>query len=345
MDSACGLSGYRESLTDSAARPTDAIGSALRRFGIGDVVDAGSPVEASYRLRAREPRLAVVLGGPILTDSAPRSEAERFIANRTAAKRTVAALRSEGAAILNVRTSNTEFLREIAAEAGELRIALRGAVCATGLTGSNVVLMGAHWLSGTAPARGDILASLGELDEGSVIEQARNMARRGLAVTSGLLSLRRTALPREAMDSRHLDELIPILPHTRHLIQMKQLGGYLSGRRQLAEYTGIREPSPVQRRVIERGWRVLLDAVREFVQSGGLLLPASHGPGFGIVPGFALREEVTLLAHTLESATDAISLATGKARAFFGLETSGWVESNVKGPRDRDFILSLDHAP
>lgn len=344
IDSGASFMGYRESLQDSATRAVDAIAAITRRFGVGAVIDAGSSFEAIYRARVVCPDLRIVMGGPTLTDEEPRSESERQIPDAAALARSVAAFACEATQLVSVRTADAALVRSVRAHT-ELPILLRTSrISPTDFADlPKIALVGAHHVIGLLPQGADILSAIGGLSDGDVIQRARATAESGVALLTGMLALRRSILPREAIESSHIEELIPIYPHARHLVEMRRFGGYLAGRQQLATKAGLKEPSPTQRRLIERGWQLLLTAIAAFADAGGILLPASLSPGIGIVPGFALKEEATLLSHLL-STQRVLTAVTTTAGNFFDVHPNGELTADVESVDDADLILRLRPA-
>lgn len=341
LDAGSSLMGYRESLQDSATRATDAIAEATLRFGVGAVVDSGSTFESIYRARAAHPELRIVAAGPTLTDEDPRSESERQITDRMALGRSLSAYSREETGVISVRTGDAAFVRSVRAQT-HLPILVRTTrVVAAELSAvGNAALVGAHHVLGTTSHEGDTLSGIANLRDEEVIRRAEAVAQSGVAILTGMLALRRSILPREALETSHLEELVPVFPHARHLVEMRRFGGYLAGRQQLASKSGLREPSPAQRRIVERGWQVLRTAVSAFVEAGGTLLPASLSPGVGVVPGFALKEEATLLAHLLSTEWVLTAITTTAAR-FFGVSLGGELTARVDSIHDPDLILRL----
>ena len=351
VDSGVGLIGYRESLRTSVTASTDAIARLLLQHGVDTVVDAGSSHESRYRMAVIAPELQVIAGGPVLTDGDPGSESDRSIRDEETLCRSLDAFEVEGISIVSVRTDDADFVRSCAAHAHERgqRISLRSShlpleeILSAGVD----VLAGAHKMLSTfrRASLGSTASSPLEMLEVTGEREARDAARRvaeaGIAVTTGLLSLRRSCLPKEALGAPYLEDLLPIFPHARHLLEMKRAGGYIAGRRRLATNTGIKEPSPTGRRTILNNWQYLLSAVDVFRDVGGTVLPASFAPGLGVVPGYSLKEEVTLLAHVFGSIDVALQQATGGARDFFRVEPDTPQRARRLEARGTDYGLDL----
>jgi hypothetical protein len=325
VDGATSFMGYRESAQDTPARATDAVVASLTRHGIGLVRDDGSTYEALYRARVRAPGL-VVLGGPILTEQTPRHESERQASSADDVRRSVAAAAVEGSTWITVRTDSGDFLAgvvECAREHG-IRVAVRtqglgateagraGAALVTGVAGLSPVPRG-----GSAA---DLLTGWAEASPTASRDHARAIAGEGIAISSGLIALRREAFVKEALAAPLLEELIPVFPHTQYLLEMRRSGGYLMGKRQLARHAGLVEPTARQRTTMLLGWDRMLSALADFAGAGGTVLPASHAPRLAVVPGLALKEELTLLGVVLGTES-ALRLAVGAARRFLGAGT------------------------
>ena len=351
VDSGVGLIGYRESLRASVTTSTDAIARLLLRHGVDTVVDLGSSHESRYRMAAVAPELDVIVGGPVLTNGELSSECDRTIRDEETLRRSLDAFKLEGVSIISVRTDDADFVRSCAAGAHERgqRISLFSSrlpvdqILDTGVD----ILAGAHQMlsafrrTSTERKASSPLEMLEITSESKARAAARRVAEAGIAVTTGLISLRRSCLPKEALDAPYLEDLLPIFPHSRHLLEMKRAGGYIMGRRQLATNAGIKEPSPTGRRAILDTWQYLLTAINAFREAGGRVLPASFAPGFGVVPGYSLKEEVTLLAHLFGSIDVALQQATGGAREFFRTEFRTPPNARRLEARKSDYGLDL----
>lgn len=325
VDGGLSLMGYRESLRDPATSATDAIVENSRRHGIGVLLDDGSSFEALYRARRVGAGSLVLGGGPILTDLRPRTEAERQISSVADLQRSVQSLQVEESSWLNLRTDSIDFLSQAVtiAHSANLKVSLRTSRISPIESAQNMtdMLIGAHHLNGRLPVGGalGILQQWAGIDDAAVDRLCRGIASSGMVVTSGLLAIRRAAFPREATGTPFLEELLPVLPHVRYIIEMRRAGGYLAGRRQMAKHTGFQEPTASQKQQALKGWDALTAATCAFVHSGGRLLPASHGPGLGVVPGHGIKEELTLLAHIYGDPVLALRQGTGLARYYLGV--------------------------
>ncbi|MBB6403359.1 hypothetical protein [Arthrobacter sp. AZCC_0090] len=87
----------------------------------------------------------------------------------------------------------------------------------------------------------------------------------------------------------------------------------------MAKHTWFQEPTAAQKQQALKGWEALTGATRSFVDSGGRLLPASHGPGLGVVPGHGIKEELTRLSHIYGDSVLALRQGTGLARHYLGV--------------------------
>lgn len=359
VDGGVSLMGYRESPMDAVTSATDAIVENSIRHGVGVMLDDGSSFEALYRARHTGVGSTIIGGGPILTDLHPRTEAERQVSNASDLRRSIGSLQAEESTWLNLRTNDIDFLSTATAAAREagLKVSLRTSkISALDAAHHQAgMLIGAYHLNGMPPAGGarGILEQWAATDPAANDRSCRLIAASGMIVTSGLLTIRRSALPKEALGSPFLEELLPILPHVRYLIEMRRAGGYMAGRRQLAKHTGFQEPTASQKQLALRGWEMLTAATRTFVQHDGQLLPASHGPGLGIVPGHGIKEELTLLAHIYADPVLALRQGTGLARTYLGVPQ--WSQDKRTGDSDSlytsmeithpDVILDLGRKP
>jgi hypothetical protein len=289
------------SRADSFIRATDTVIELLVRSDIAAArIELSSWEELAVargliRRRLDEGRAAPSLfgGGPVLVDREPRNEREYWAANADDVRAAIDTTRAHSVGWLAVAFENTDaavHAIELAHEAG-LRVAysgVPGAVEALTLGDHIVDLPGLLRKAGDSPLQ--LLQRWASADCQNILAPLEGQ---GVTVGSGLLALRRAVFVREALDAPFLEELVPILPHTEHVREMKRPGGYLAAKRKLRENTGLTEPSRMQAAPAEEGWKKLLATAATVSR----IVPASRAPQFTSVPGYAWYEECAVLSH------------------------------------------------
>lgn len=302
VDAGCGIAGYRENLLAPLLRAPRAIAALLQQSGLGAVRVSASSWAEHWNFRAvcatDGVGVQVVGGGPSLVDEEPTSERQRWVRTEHDLASAVGLAAAEGVGWLPVQTTDTSFARRVADTAREngLRIALRGGSDASATLGPGDLYAGLpHLVRSTmrdSPVR--VLTAWAGPDGDRAADTAASLLDRGVLITTELLNLRRTVFVRESLDTPFLEENEPILPHVRWLLQMRRGTGYLGGRSALAEHAGLREPTRAEARMAEAGWQRLLRVAADLAGRPGLL-PASTSPQLTQLPGFALKEELSLL--------------------------------------------------
>jgi hypothetical protein len=326
VDCSCAVTGYRESPLDDPGDSARAIAELLLRHGVAAVRDLGSGLDATGRFAAHaKGRVAVVGGGPVLVDAAPRAEGDRPVRDADQVRRALDGLVAEEVGWVTVRATQPEFLADVSRAARErgLRVAARGGTALAGACSGQVDLVeGLVALAGSEAGRRPVeaLTRLADSDPGPLSDRLLRAGAAGAAVVTELVALRRAAFVKESLSAPYLDDLIPILPHVRYMMQMRRSGGYLAGKRALARYSGLAEPSGSVLRQAERGWAVLLEAAARAAAAGVPLLPGSKAPQLAVVPGYGLREEIAVLVFAGVDARTALSAATDGAARWLGLD-------------------------
>lgn len=189
----------------------------------------------------------------------------------------------------------------------------------------------------------DVLSAISDSNSAEVRDRLHELAEMGVACASGLLALRRAVFVKESLAAPFLDELPPIVPHTRYLLEMRRAGGYLMGKRSLEHYSGLREPRANEKQRVLDGWERLLEIVSEAHDLGMLILPASRSPQMAVVPGYSLFEEMAVLVHGGIPAEEVLMNASDRARNFYGI-TGGAVASPT-GSDLPEFVLQAGRPP
>jgi hypothetical protein len=301
VDASVGIGGYRMSRADSFIRATDTVLELLVRSSITAArIELSSWEELAVartliRRRLDEGHAAPSLfgGGPMLVDREPRNEREYWAADADGVRVAIDTALAHGVGWLVVAFENTDAAVQaigLAHEAG-LRVAYSGVPSAV-----EALTRGDHFvdLPGLLRKAGDTPLQL--MQRWASVDSPDILARldeQRVTVGSGLLALRRAVFIREALDAPFLEELVPILPHTEHVREMKRPGGYLAAKRKLRENTGLTEPSRMEAAHAEEGWQKLLAAAA----TAPTIVPASRAPQFTSVPGYAWHEECALLSH------------------------------------------------
>ena len=113
----------------------------------------------------------------------------------------------------------------------------------------------------------------------------------GAAVVPLLIRTRRRSLLDEAVGGAGIAELADILPYHRHLAGMRNPGAMRFGRRHANDHLGLPSLDREGRAAFSAGWKVVLAAMGQLVESGVTLLGGSGAPSLGVCPGYGLLEE------------------------------------------------------
>lgn len=312
IDASCAVTGYRESVQDDLMAGPRAVDELLRRHGVVAIREPGSGFDAVYRFRAAGgDGVSVVGGGPRLVDGDPRLDGDRPVRTDAEVRATLDALAAEGADWVSLRGSG-EFLDRTAATARRrgMRVAARGPTALEAAERGHIDLVeGVVSLAPTAATPVEALQELSLADPAALSRRLANVAAAGAALTTELVALRRAAFVKESIAAPYLDDVVPILPHARYLIQMRQAGGYLAGRRALARHSGLVQPSSSEAAAAREGWARLTEVVAAGIDRGVDVLPASRAPQLSVVPGYGLLEEVALLVDAGVPTDRALDLA------------------------------------
>lgn len=303
FDASLRCRGYREDASGEPFGPTRAILALNGRYGVGAFKESGNSWEALRHLVDVVGERRAVLSGPVLVEGEPVDEIERPITASTAALAAeVAAL--EGATWLMLGpTIGPAVLSAVASAAGErdLRLAARpGRSPLAELARRGVAaLHGAHRLlpnAGSADAV-DLILRWAEATPSEVAEEVGPvLLNRGIAVVPELIATRRSILLEEAVRAEALEDLAPILPASRYLLEMRRAGGQVVGRRQMVAHGALARLRRTERLRAEHGLAKVLEFTAALASAGVQLWPGSGAPALGVVPGAGYWEELRLLS-------------------------------------------------
>ncbi|MGO2855807.1 MAG: hypothetical protein ACTIL6_10250 [Brevibacterium aurantiacum] len=351
VDCSIGLGGYRERMTDSVSDAPTAIIESLGRHGIGAVHSTSATWEEYWtflQLARENGGPSISGGGAALTDESPASHRLRWVTSLDDIKRAVATSRTEGFGWVTVQSSSTDFISAVAAESQRngVRMALRGpGHCAKHLSPGDVFLGFIHLLSTSAfdhPVDALLEWATEEATE-HAIAVARELGENGVGVTTELVSHRRAVFIREGLKTPFLETLEPILPHTRHIREMNRPGGYLAGKHELKRATGLSEPNRLTSKRAQISWGKVLEAC-EATHRELTLLPGTRSPQITTVPGYSLKEELSLLAHLGCPLDYVLDAATTRARTFFDIPDDSSHRLSAETNESEDpttYLLSL----
>lgn len=300
--------GYRESL---ASRPWSMIPQIMtlaRRFGVIEFVDPGNNWEALRYAIDQLGCAGLEVAGPVLTEVEPCHEIERVVTDEEGVERAIRVAVIEGASWImigsHVSARVAKMICSAARDAG-LRVGARPGT----ITGVELAELGVDTVYGGVSA----VARAGDTDL-SVAEFAMQWADRepereaqvvgsalvdaNVALVTEYIASRRGLLLEEAINARLLEELVPVLPATRYLIEMRKAGGQRIGRRAMAEHGAMPNLGRRDRARVSEGL-ARIGACLAALQRGGVrVVPGSGSPGLGVVPGVGLWEELSALcAH------------------------------------------------
>ena len=349
VDASVGAGGYRSSLVDSMLDAPNAILRCLSEHGTRAIRVATASWEELWTLRelAADTGLGLIGGGAALSDQQPTSERVRWIRGEAELRRAIQLSALEECCWVNVQSGSADFVSRVCslAQRSKLRVALQGPVTVADHLHSGDLFLGLinAVRRSTAESPLELLRRWADSSAGSeAMALLHRLAGGGVGITSELLSFRRGVFVREGLRAPFLEQLEPILPHSRYVREMRNTGGYLAGKQALRRHAGLVEPSRREAMAAGEGWNRLL----EFTASAVALtpvLPASRAPQLTLVPGYALKEELAALCHAgLELAT-VLSLATTRAAEFLGITSplgpvlySTWSTADAPG-----FLTSL----
>lgn len=353
VDAGCRIAGYRESLLQDISLAPRQIAMLLSSFGVVAVRDQGSGVDALYRFRnAAGSSILVIGGGPVLVEGKPQMEGDRPISSEEDIRRSLDALYAEQIEWISVLPESIEFLEAVSRLAGErgMKISARGKVAVEGaLKGLVNLIEGIASLSEASERRDPhvIVESFREGETSRLCARLKSLADRGVAMTTELIALRRAVFVKESLSAPYLEELEPIMPHSRYLRQMRQAGGYLIGKRALEKYAGLKEPTGANKQRIAEGWSRLMEVAACADDLGVTLFPSTRSPQLAVVPGYSLLEEMALLVHAGLSAVKVLSNASDRAKKFFAIRDDNLRRVTLqasKVPSTPEDILSLSLA-
>lgn len=348
IDASVTVNGYRESATDPPGTAQVAIAQLWSDFGVVAVRDTGSGWAPLLRQQqACAGQTQIVGGGLVLVEQDPIDDCDVNV-TADSIDAVIALALAGGQGWLNMRPHTEAWLDHCAGRAADagLRLAIRGPLAAEAAARVGAsVLDSFSWLAlaGSAgPARpAALLAAWAEADMTAIRDRVLRLRDADVAVTSELLALYRAVFVKQGLDAGHLDRLEPILPHTKHLADMRRAGGFVSGRRAMAKHSGAVQPKAAQLRVAETGWQRLLEAVAGAVSDGLVLLPGSRSPQMTLCPGYGLLEELSVIAHAGVSTERTLELATVQAAFTLAVELPSAGEAAVSAPSEPKGFLSL----
>ncbi len=133
-----------------------------------------------------------------------------------------------------------------------------------------------------------------------------------------MVAFRKLVFVQEAVHSTSLELLIPILPDTAWLLEMRSSIGYLVGKKKLFEATGLKALNRSERNIAERGMENLAQTV---LAIAGLtrILPGSRAASLGIVPGWGLLEELSYLRQLGFATEQLLCSVTSEATQLLGV--------------------------
>lgn len=331
VDASVRFRGYRESLTETPFGAAAHIDDLHRRYGIGACKESGNSWEALRHALDVLGVTGMAPSGPVLVDGEPEHEVERPIVGSDGAVRAIDSLVCEGARWTMVGSSlRPGQVRDVAAAASRRAVRLAGRVGATDLEGlldaGVEVVHGAATLvstirtSGGAPS--DTALAWADVDPDVLAERVGAVfVGHDAVLVPEYVATRRRVLLEEAIDAFALDELVPILPAARYLIEMRRAGGKTIGRQQMSNHAGM---TALKRRDRARA-RDGLDRLGGFVAAlsrGGVRLwPGSASPSVGVVPGAGLWEELAALASVGVDVTGLLWSASTGAAEHLGRES------------------------
>lgn len=330
IDAGAGIGGYRERLTAPLLEAPRAILRLLEQWGVcGLRVSSSSWAELAHLrslvLQAAGPPLWVTGGGPVLTDAEPDSDRQRWITTAGELERAVSVAAIEEVGWVSVQTDQMDFALASVSAAHQrgLRVALRApAAMAISLRAGDIFVGVGNLVRRSNRDRAlGVLLAWADATVTDTLDQAMELADRGVALTSELLSLHRNVFLRDALDAPFLEENVAILPHVRWVLQMRRGAGYISGRSALREHTGLAEPTRAESRAATEGWQRLLEAVGRMDGAGVRILPASTAPQMTLLPGFGLKEELGVWLQAGIPLARVLTAATGGH--WLGLDASG----------------------
>lgn len=307
--------GYREDLATKPWSSVERIFALNRRYGVVEVRDTGNTWEA---LRY----IVDVLGvdwveacGPVLIEGEPNHEIERPVVGTRGARRAVESASLEGASWLMLGSSvSATMARSVVRFSQErgLQVAARPGV----LRVEQLAALGVDTVYGAASCFAAFNA-----DEPDVASQAlvwstldpeMEAARVGeyfvkhdIPLVSEYVATRRRVLLDEAIQARGLEELVPILPAMRYLLEMRKAGGQRIGRQKMAQVGAMQKLGRKGRAQALEGLDRLGAAICQLQRGGVRIIPGSAAPSVGMVPGIGFWEEMEGLSL---AGCDAIAL-------------------------------------
>lgn len=349
VDAGCGIGGYRENHLSPLLQAPRAILRLMAESGLAGVRVSSSTWAESAHFRtlaclSPPPRLALTGGGPVLTDSEPASDRERWVTSQVELDRAVAVADIERVGWVAVQTDQRDFAAACVTSAHRrgLRVALKAPLAAaSSLTAGDLFVGVGGLLRRTAHDTATQLLLAWATDEvTSSLTLARDLGHCGVGFTSELLSLQRQVFVREALNAPFLEENVAILPHVRWLLQMRRGTGYIAGRSALRDYTGLSEPTRAEAKVAHAGWLRLLEAVANLDAAGVAIYAASTAPQMTQVPGFALKEELGVLLQAGVPLTRLLASATDPTPLGLEVSPDAHLLASTASPEDPVRLLS-----
>lgn len=342
VDAGVRFRGYRETAVDPPFAAVDAIIQLLSKHAVAGVKERGNSREAlAYALHVAEP-CPVAVSGPVLVSGVPQHEVECPVPTPALASAAVASNARDGTPWVMLGQGLTPVgaaaACETAAEHGVAVAAVPGLSSPTLLADSGACCLHAAsslmsesvpWRSDRRPA--EVAADWSAASEGLLEEMlVPRLLERDVALAPELVAFRRSVFIREVIELSGLEDLVPIFPSTRWLLEMRRAGGFLLGRRQLTAATGLTDLGREERRQAAAGYERLLEFVRAAASAGVPIVASSHAPSFGVVPGRGLMEELAVLACDVGlGVRGALRAATGVASDVIGLDALGRIESGA----------------
>ncbi|GAA2544797.1 hypothetical protein HD598_001311 [Neomicrococcus aestuarii] len=378
IDASVTVTGYRESSLDAPDLAQRALAELWAEFGVVGVRDVGSSVTANLRQRELSRGSSEQTPGPssrpgpephgthvhhtglVLVEGTPLGDGD-VVLSETAldAALGIATAFDPDAPTLMFKTESAACLAYWAGQARKrhpnARISARGATAVDVAVSAGLHVVDSFpWLAvarlgASGPSMStsnltpvEVLQAWARADERAIAARVAWLAEHNVALTSEFLALRRSVFIKEALTAAHLDRIEAILPHVRHVADMRRAGGYLSGRRSLSKFAGIEQPKSQQLAEAEVGWQKMLAAAAHAVDAGLRLLPASRSPLLTSCPGYSLLEELAVLVHAGIPAETVFDLAGSEAAEVLSLPLStAPVLTADSAPTDPSQILRL----
>lgn len=350
-DASCNIAGYRQHLQDPVLLGARTILDLLSEFGVSVIRIAESSWPEYWHLSALEHdslcKLAVSGQGQTLVDRPPTSDRQRWVRDRKAINSALNISRYEQTGWIGLRTESEEFAKAVieTAHMQGLKVSFQGPSKIGCILKSNDIFCGAVNLIrerlDESPL--DLLIAWSGNRKDVARERALELSRNGVLITSELVSTHRRVFIKDALSTPFIEENIPIFPHLTNILQMRSAIGYATGKSSLKAYTGLSEPSKQNSNSAKEGWNSLIHSTAELCQEDGPILIGSAAPQLTSVPGFALREEVSLFLKcgiTLPILLGLVGWQHFRSLGF-PIESGEWLTTSISPQDPEHFIMSL----